>query len=66
MANTSSKAVSARKGEHDISISFRSNRIFAIGTDWYFSTREGIDHGPYLTKEIAEYEINNYICATQL
>lgn len=54
-----------RKGEHDIPISFRANRLFSIGVNWYFSTREGVDQGPFITKEIAEYEVNNYICAMQ-
>jgi len=51
----------ARKGEQDIPITFRTNRFFSIGTDWYFSTREGIDQGPYQSKELAQVAIAQFI-----
>jgi hypothetical protein len=42
-----------RKGEAE-STHFRSERFFAIGSDWYFSTREGLDLGPYTDRQEAE------------
>ena len=35
---------------------FRSDRVFASGSDWYFHTREGIDVGPYTSHFEAEIE----------
>ena len=51
----------ARKGEDIMQVRFRVDRLFAIGTRWYFSTREGIDQGPYQSKENANAAITNYI-----
>lgn len=53
-----------RKGEQDIPITFRTSRFFAIGTDWYFSTREGIDQGPYQSKELAKEAVTEFIRET--
>ena len=39
---------------------FRTSRLFNIGNEWYFSTREGVDQGPFLSKEIAEQAIEIY------
>ena len=34
---------------------FRSpERCFHVNTGWFFATREGLDVGPYSTKDIAE------------
>ncbi len=32
---------------------FRTNRLFAVGDAWYFATREGVDVGPYRSREDA-------------
>jgi hypothetical protein len=32
---------------------FRTNRLFAVGDVWYFATREGVDVGPYRSREDA-------------
>ncbi len=45
-----------RRGEN-IPFPFRSERVFHAGGKWYFTTREGADHGPYETKEWAEAEL---------
>jgi len=37
---------SRRRGE-DGSAPFRSGRIFSVGNNWYFTTREGEDHGRF-------------------
>lgn len=44
-----------RKGENGHP-PFRSGRMFSIGAQWYFATREG-DHGPFPSKEEAEAEL---------
>lgn len=42
-------------------IPFRSDRYFCVGTQWYFSTREGFDSGPYANKERAEQSLDRFI-----
>ena len=54
-----------RKGEHEQLVTFRAQRLFSIGIDWYFSTREGKDQGPFTSKEITLKSINNYISKVQ-
>lgn len=50
-----------REGESAHQIQARAQRLFSIGRDWYFSTREGIDQGPFLSKKHAENAINKFI-----
>lgn len=33
---------------------FRADRVFAMNGQWFFSTREGIELGPYLSHSEAE------------
>ncbi|MEJ2141867.1 MAG: DUF6316 family protein [Gammaproteobacteria bacterium] len=42
-------------------IPFRSGRIFNVGTQWYFATREGIDQGPFEARNDAEMELRLYV-----
>ncbi len=49
-----------RNGESG-STPFRSGRFFTIDTNWYFSTREAMDQGPYRSREDAEYALRKYI-----
>lgn len=49
-----------RQGETG-SIPFRTGRIFNVGMQWYFATREGIDHGPYADKSDVEAELMLFI-----
>lgn len=56
-----SSAASSRKDDTDIRTSFRAERLFSIGTNWYFSTREGQDQGPFLSKQMALNAIDDYI-----
>ena len=49
-----------RQGETG-SIPFRSGRIFNVGMQWYFATREGIDHGPFSDKTDAEAELTLFV-----
>lgn len=45
----------------------RSSRFFHVMSGdeniagWYFHTREGIDHGPYLTMEEAQHHCASFI-----
>ena len=36
---------------------FRANRAFCVSTSWYFSTREGVEVGPFDSKDEAESAI---------
>ncbi|MEQ8857486.1 MAG: DUF6316 family protein [Pseudomonadales bacterium] len=36
---------------------FRTNRVYAVGDVWFFSTREGIDIGPYASRDQAERDL---------
>lgn len=48
-----------RKGESGPT-PFRSGRMFSIGAEWYFATREG-DKGPFPSREEAEAELALYL-----
>ena len=58
---TDNRGVTHRAGELDVSITVRSNRFFTNGSDWYFSTREGLDQGPFPSRILAHDAIQNYI-----
>ena len=58
--------ISHREGEADAPVTFRSNRFFTNGNDWYFSTREGIDQGPFESRIVAHDAIQKYIREKQL
>ncbi len=49
-----------RQGEEG-EVPFRSNRFFAVGNKWYFSTREGFDSGPYANRERAENSLQRFL-----
>lgn len=49
-----------RRGESGV-IPFRSGRYFNVEAKWYFSSREGIDHGPYDSKYDAEVSLDVFI-----
>lgn len=55
-----------RKGEDPKHIRFRANRLFLSGSAWYFSTREGKEHGPFFTKKEAQTAIEKFIIAVSL
>lgn len=42
-------------------VPFRTDRFFAVGSKWYFSTREGFDSGPYASKERAEISLKRFL-----
>jgi len=43
----------ARAGEKP-RLRFRTDRLFAVSDGWYFTTREGLDVGPYRNREEAQ------------
>ena len=49
-----------RKGE-DGHPPFRSERIFSVGNEWFFSTREGEDVGPFESKEEASAALTLFL-----
>ncbi|TDY00945.1 DUF6316 family protein [Thiohalophilus thiocyanatoxydans] len=42
-------------------VPFRSGRFFNIGSQWYFACREGIDRGPFSTRQMAEQALSRHI-----
>ena len=49
-----------RSGETG-SVPFRTGRIFNVGMQWYFATREGIDRGPFDDRDDAEAELRLFV-----
>lgn len=40
---------------------FRSDRFFSGNGQWYFETREGVNHGPFDTREEAEQQLEKFL-----
>ena len=40
---------------------FRTSRYFCVSGDWYFTTRENKDLGPFLSREHAEMALSRYL-----
>jgi hypothetical protein len=40
---------------------FRSGRLFKVDNEWYVETREGVNLGPYESREEAERAIESFI-----
>lgn len=53
-----------RKGE-GAKTWFRTDRFFTIGADWYTTTREGRNLGPFKTRLAAEQGLVQYIIAVK-
>ncbi|VAW98620.1 hypothetical protein MNBD_GAMMA22-1588 [hydrothermal vent metagenome] len=49
-----------RSGESE-NIPFRTGRFYNVGSNWYFSSREQADLGPFLTKEAATQALLVYL-----
>lgn len=49
-----------RKGESG-PVPYRTGRFFVVDSVWYFTTREGLDHGPFPTREKAQLQCKTYI-----
>jgi len=54
------EATHRREGETG-PIPFRSGRFFNIGNEWYFACREGMDRGPFSTRQMAEQALAEHI-----
>jgi len=50
-----------RKDEKGKALTYRTQRLFTVAHEWFFSTREGIDQGPFLSRQVAELAIEIYI-----
>lgn len=50
----------SREGENGIP-PFRSGRFFVVSNNWYFTTREGLDKGPFASKREAESALNSFL-----
>jgi hypothetical protein len=45
---------------------FRTNRFFTVSDQWYFSTREGFDSGPYVDKNQANEGLKRFLKVAKL
>jgi len=50
-----------RKDEKGRALTYRTQRLFSVAHEWFFSTREGVDQGPFLSRQVAELAIEIYI-----
>ena len=57
---SSSESTETRRGEQD-KFWFRSDRFFSVGNDWYFTTREQRDVGPFGSREDAAHGLALFI-----
>jgi|GEM_PF-6679860 len=50
----------SRQGENE---GFRSRtaRLHNVGDAWYFTTRGGVEHGPFRSRETAEEALREYV-----
>lgn len=55
------REISHRNGENAAPVISRNNRFFKQASGWFFSTREGIDQGPFESRIMAHVAIQNYI-----
>lgn len=49
-----------RRGE-DGPVPFRTGRYFAVGASWYFACREGLDRGPYGSRDDAREALKEHL-----
>ena len=49
-----------RRGE-DGPIPFRTGRFFAVGSAWYFACREGLDRGPFSSRDDAREALKEHL-----
>lgn len=53
-------AIEHRSGETG-SVPFRSGRYFVVENKWYFACREGMDKGPYSSRNEAEMALKAFL-----
>ena len=51
----------ARKGDDEDKMHFQMDRFLQQNGEWFYTTREGEERGPFLTKEDAEGDLIAYI-----
>lgn len=49
-----------RVGENGL-LPFRTQRVFSVGSEWYFAIRGGEDCGPFQNMQDAETELNLFL-----
>ncbi len=54
-----------RNNENKSGAWFRDNRFYRLMDNWYFTTREGIDFGPFVSQNEAENQLLSYITHQQ-
>lgn len=54
-------STTCRFGENSVPVSNRRNRFYSNKTGWYFSTREGVDQGPFESRIRAHEANQQYI-----
>ncbi|SMF20880.1 hypothetical protein SAMN02745866_01312 [Alteromonadaceae bacterium Bs31] len=50
-----------RNGEAQDKVWYRSERFFCVDGSWFFSTREGVDIGPYASRHSANNGLMLYV-----
>ena len=50
-----------RRNDPDSTRHFRSDRFFVVSGQWYFTTREGENFGPFSCREDAEKKLRDYV-----
>jgi hypothetical protein len=50
-----------RTGDEGQKSYFRTDRLFLSNGEYFFSTREGVDQGPYATRDDAEKALRHYL-----
>lgn len=50
-----------RQGDVEGRIPFRSGRMYYVNDQWYFTTREGDDKGPYPSRDEAEAALAMFV-----
>ena len=49
-----------RVGENGL-LPFRTQRIFNVGSEWFFAMRGGKEYGPFQNAQDAEIELNLFL-----
>ena len=42
-------------------VPFRTERIYKVGNEWFFSVRKGADQGPFESEELAKAAMVEYV-----
>lgn len=51
-----------RKNDNKISLAhFQVDRFVQQNGEWFYATREGVERGPFVTKEMAKEDLSAYV-----